>query len=269
MLSQREKVLHLIVDKLGGVPVDFSEKANLIKAEKTGDDDWLAAGVLLLLFFREGEFVFQLIKRASTVPQPGDISCPGGMLNTFLDPILRPLVAHRILPVLLGDVLEYVKKRGQSAFRNITLFLTNALRESWEEVGLSPFNVMFLGPLPCTDLISFKRTIFPLVGYVKNEWRFRPNWEVESVVEIPLKTFFEDENYGLCSVEAASELRQNINGIWDFPCFIHQDEVLWGATFKIVMNFLKIVFDLELPESHSKRVVKKILYPDYLTGRRQ
>ncbi|MBE9546810.1 MAG: hypothetical protein IMF10_04835, partial [Proteobacteria bacterium] len=92
MLSQRDKVLHLIVDRLGGVPVDFSEKANLIKAEKTGDDDRLAAGVLLLLFFREGEFVFQLIKRASTVPQPGDISCPGGMLNAFLDPLLRPLV---------------------------------------------------------------------------------------------------------------------------------------------------------------------------------
>ena len=273
MLSQRDEVLDLIIERLGRVPVGFSEKVNFIKASKKSDETWLAAGVLLLLFFRgkpeQGEFVFQLIKRASTVPQPGDISCPGGMLGTFLDPLFRPFVAHRFSPILREDVLEYAKKRGKSTFRNITLFLTNALRESWEEIGLNPFNVMFLGPLSCADLITFRRTIFPLVGYVKNDWHFRPNWEVEKIIEIPLREFFEDENYGLCLVEASSELKQDVDRAWHFPCFIYQDEVLWGATFNIIMNFFKIVFDLKLPESHSKRIVRKMLYSDYLTGRRK
>ncbi|MEA1935448.1 MAG: CoA pyrophosphatase [Thermodesulfobacteriota bacterium] len=260
ILSQRDKVLNLVVEKLGRTPVDFSEKR---------DDAWLAAGVLLLLFFRGDELVFQLTKRASTVPQPGDISCPGGTLNTFLDPLLRPFMTNRFSPILREDVLEYAQKRGKFTFRNVKLFLTNALRESWEEIGLNPFNVMFLGPLPCYDLITFRRRIFPLTGFVKNEWHFRPNWEVDRIVEIPLRTFFNDENYGLCSVESSSELKKNIARVRNFPCLIYRDEVLWGATFYIIMNFLKIVFDLELPGSHSKRVVKKVLCPDYMTGSRK
>ena len=266
ILSQKDEALNLVVEKLGRNPVDFSEKMNLIKTGKKKNDAWLAAGVLLPLFFKNDELVFQLIKRASTVPQPGDISCPGGMLNTFLDPFFRPLTAHRFSPLLREDVLKYMKRRGKATFRNITLFLTNALRESWEEVGLNPFNVTFLGPLPCYDLTTFRRTIFPITGHVRNRWHFRPNWEVDRVVEIPLRTFFNDHNYGLCSVESSGELRKGIERVRNLPCLIYREEVLWGATFNIIMSFLKIVFDLDLPKTHSKRVVKKVLYPDYLTG---
>lgn len=266
ILSQKNEILNLVIEKLGRNPVDFSEKMNLIKAGKKKDDAWLAAGVLLPLFFKDDELVFQLIKRASTVPQPGDISCPGGMLNSFLDSFFRPLTAHRFSPLLREDVMRRIRRRGKLDFRNITLLLTNALRESWEEVGLNPFNVLFLGPLPCYDLKTFRRTIFPLTGYVKNKWDFHPNWEVDRVVEIPLRAFFNDEHYGIFSVESLIEIRKNVDRIRNFPCLIYGDEVLWGATFSIIINFLKIVFDLDLPDTHSKRVVKKVLYPDYLTG---
>jgi len=101
---------------------------------------------------------------------------------------------------------------------------------------------------------------------VKNKWHFRPNWEVDRVVEIPLRTFFNDENYGIFSVESLIEIKKNIDRVRNFPCLIYRDDVLWGATFNIIMSFLKIVFDLDLPKTHSKRVVKKVLYPDYLTG---
>jgi 8-oxo-dGTP pyrophosphatase MutT (NUDIX family) len=269
ILSRKDEALNLAGERLGRTPVDFSEKMDFIKTGEEGNNGWRAAGVLLLLFLREGEFVFQLTKRALTVPQPGDISCPGGMLNTFLDPFLRLFVAHRFSPVMREDVLEYARRRGKCAFKYITLFLSNALRESWEEVKLNPFNVMFLGPLPCYDLTTFRRTIFPLAGYVKSDWHFRPNWEVNRIVEIPLKAFFENGNYGVCSVEVSRELKQNIDRARDFPCLIYQDEVLWGATFYIIMNFLKIVFGFELLGSHSKRVVKKVLYPDYMTGSRE
>jgi hypothetical protein len=59
---------------------------------------------------------------------------------------------------------------------------------------------------------------------------------------------------------------------WDFPCLIHQDydgkeEILWGATFGIIMSFLKIMFDFEPPLTYTNRIIKGTLYPDYLTGR--
>ena len=263
MLSRRDDILNLIVERLGRSPVDFSEKMSLIGAGKRGDKTRAAAGVLLPLSF-EGEFVLQLIKRSSGVSQPGDISCPGGMLNTFLDPLLRPFVVH----ILRGKALKCARKRERDTFRNITLFLASALRESWEEVRLNPLRVVFLGPLPCRDLTSLKRTIFPLVGYIKNEWCFRPNREVEKIVEIPLRAFLEDENYGLCILDAPIEIMERINLKRDYPCFMYHDEMLWGATFSVIMNFLKIVFDFKLPESYLKRVVKKKLYSDYLTGKR-
>lgn len=272
MLSHRDDILDLIVERLGRFPVDFSEKMDLMEKRKKGSRVQPAAGVLLLLSYRgkrnEGDFFFQLIKRASGVPQAGDIGCPGGLLNPFLDPFLRLFIVHKFSPILRGDALEYARKRGKTACRNITLFLANALRESWEELRINPFRVVFLGPLPSRDLISFERTIFPLAGYVKDEKGFRPNREVEKIVEIPLRTFFEDGNYGLCRLETTpGKVMEKIDNNRCYPCFIYHDEVLWGATFDVVLNFLKIVFDFKLPESHTERIVKKKLYADYLTGR--
>jgi hypothetical protein len=57
----------------------------------------------------------------------------------------------------------------------------------------------------------------------------------------------------------------------NFPCFLYtppggREEVLWGATMSIVMNFLDIVFGFALPAENSNRVIRKSLRPDYATG---
>jgi len=90
----------------------------------------------------------------------------------------------------------YARRRGNAAFNDITLFLANAVRESWEEIRLSPFNIRFLGPLPSYSLHLFTRTIFPVVCLVEKKWKFHPNREVEKMVEIPLQSFYNEDNYG-------------------------------------------------------------------------
>ncbi len=278
ILSEKEKILDLIVEKLSRTPVDYAEKMRAFHGK--GGDDWRAAGVLVLLFYRkagtaptghQGEFVFQLIKRSASVPQPGDLSCPGGMLHPFVDSFLSPLVSTGLLPIMRGEPLACARKRPSDAFRVLSLFLTNALRESWEEVRLNPLNVRFLGPLPSTDLIVFRRSIFPLVGFVKNEWVCRPNWEVEKIVEIPLRDFFLVENYGTVAVEAFIPMRGPVERLRDFPCLIHQDrtgarEILWGATMNIIINFIRTVFEFEPPLYGSSRVIHKSLFENYITG---
>jgi len=278
-LSNREQFLSLVVDRLGRAPIDFKEKLDFIKRSKNGPEPHSAAGVLLLLHHtgsdsqpgKEGEFIFQLIKRSSKVAQPGDLSCPGGLLHGILDPVLVPLIATGIIPVLGGEPLSFVRSRDRETFRIVKLFLANAVRESWEETGLSPWNISFLGPLFSYSLFLFRRTIFPLVGFAKKRWEFCPNLEVESIVEIPLTAFLDESNYALYNVETATEVRtarQRPNG---FPCLVAQDaagreEILWGATFYIIMNFMKIVFNLDTPDPGSKRVINRTLGPDYLTG---
>ena len=270
-LSSREQFLSLVVEKLGKAPIDFKEKLDFINKSKGAAEPHSAAGVLLLIHHTGGEFIFQLIKRSARVAQPGDLSCPGGLLHGILDPVLAPLISTGVIPVMGGEPLRHARSRDRETFRVIKLFLANAVRESWEETGLSPWNITFLGPLPTYSLFLFRRTIFPLVGFAKKGWEFCPNMEVESIVEIPVVAFLDEGNYAIYNVETSSEVktaRQRPNG---FPCLVARDrsgkeEILWGATFYIIMNFMKIVFNLDTPYPDSQRVINRTLGPDYLTG---
>jgi 8-oxo-dGTP pyrophosphatase MutT (NUDIX family) len=276
--SDKEGIIDRIVERLGRVPIDYEQRVDFIRSRNGTADRWLAAGVILLIHYheearRDGQFLLQLIKRSSIVPQPGDISCPGGMLHPSTDVFLKRLIATGFLPILRGKALSLARSRGVNTFDHISLFLANALREAWEEVRVNPFNTLFLGPLPSRELYVFSRIIFPVVGLVKKDWRFQPNREVERIVEIPLKDFFDKDHYGTLTVEieTPAHFRHQVEPIRDFPCFLFtppggKEEILWGATMSIIMNFLEIVFDFKLPDGISDRVVRKSLRSDYATG---
>jgi len=278
-LTDKEGVIERIVERLGSVPLDYRERVEFIQSKNGSADRWLAAGVILLLHYhegagREGGFVLQLIKRSSVVPQPGDISCPGGMVHPVADRLLRHMISSGLTPIMRGRARSLAGARGVKTLDHISLFLTNALREAWEEVRVNPFNVRFLGALPSRELYVFSRIIFPVVGLARRDWTFQPNREVERVIEIPLKALFDRNQYGTLTVEIESTLpfRHEVEPVRNFPCFLYtppggREEVLWGATMSIVLNFLQIVFGFNLPEESSNRVVRKSLRPDYATGK--
>ncbi len=277
-LSDSKQVIERIVDRLGSVSIDYEEKVDFIQGKDGGSDRWLAAGVILLLHEREGagrerDFVLQLIKRSSLVPQPGDLSCPGGMLHPVADRWLGRLISSGWTPMMQGKALSFSRARGGRTHEYIGLFLANALREAWEEVRVNPLNIRFLGALPSRALYVFSRIIFPVVGLVRRSWTFQPNEEVERVIEIPLKALFDKQRYCTLTVEIESPLpfRPAIEPIRNFPCFLYTppggpEEVLWGATMSIIMNFLDIAFGFTLAEVNSNRVIRKSLRSDYATG---
>ena len=277
-LSAPNGVIEQIIERLGSVSIDYEERVEFIRSKNGSADRWLAAGVILLLHYHEGTeqeggFVLQLIKRSSVVPQPGDISCPGGMLHPVADRLLRHLISSGLTPIMQGKARSLARAKGVKTLDHISLFLTNALREAWEEIRVNPLNVQFLGALPSRELYVFSRIIFPVVGLVRRDWTFQPNREVERVIEIPLKALFDRNRYGTLTVEIESTLpfRHEVEPVRNFPCFLYappggREEVLWGATMSIVMNFLEIVFGFTLPEENSNRVVRKSLRPDYATG---
>ncbi|MBU2026194.1 MAG: hypothetical protein KJ814_01050 [Proteobacteria bacterium] len=281
LLTRRKEFLARVIERLGTHPSDFQETIQQITAAQKTALFRRAAGVLLPLVFREssperlsdeGEFYFQLIKRSPHVPQPGDLSFPGGMLHPLVDGLLRLLLIYGPFPILRGAARRYAATRDREAFRIITLFLTNALRESWEEIRLSPCHVSFLGPLPTYSLTLFRRTIFPLAGFIENPGLLRPNDEVEKILKIPLTSFYRDELIGCYAIEAADQAEPGEPKSLQFPCLIHRDaaggeEILWGATFNIIIRFLEIVMDYRLPEWREGRVIRRTLHSDYLTGR--
>ncbi|MBW2630484.1 MAG: hypothetical protein JRC90_01755 [Deltaproteobacteria bacterium] len=274
----KDTIIKHIVERLRTTEIDYHERVK--SREQTGRHKrQTEAGVLIPIFFKtdqsmdNGEFIFLLSKRSAAVPQSGDLSGPGGKLEPFLDRFLSFFIAHGFPSLLGGDALMYARERGKITFDNIALFLANAVRESWEEIRLSPFNIRFLGPLPSYRLHLFTKTIFPMIGLVEKKWKFRPSREVDKMVEIPLEAFYNKENYGFFSIRSPDDTADGTENEWKFPCLIHknikgEEEILWGATFNIIMSFLDIAFDFTLPEIQPERIITKTLHPDYLTGNR-
>jgi len=263
---------------------DFLPKWNEIKEENScRHGRQLSAGVLLLLHRRphghpehqkgDNPWVLQLIKRSSQTAQGGDISCPGGMLQHLIDwGFSLIFVRSGILTLPLLSLETGTTGTSRRERRIVSMFFANALRESWEELRLHPFRVSLLGVLPTYSLHLFRRTIFPLVALTDPDWTPNPNREVERFIEIPLESFFDPYSYGRYLIQASDSVATGNPGPWEFPCLIHAqdggEEILWGATFYIIMNLLKIVFNHQLPDLTDKRIRRKVLHADYLTGRR-
>lgn len=279
--STKEQFLQQAIEKLGVYPIDFSDNYQHIQKTSALSSPYQAAGVLLLLYFQPhtvmGEngsdgFYFRLIKRSQRVSQAGDLGCPGGILRETLDSFIKRLIKSGLIPILDNGAGALAKKRDIQTYDIITLFLANAVREAWEEIRLNPFHISFLGPLPSYSLHLYKRIIFPLVCFVNFSYRFRPNYEIERIVDIPVSAFFREDNYGKIIPEVDEGLRLPAEEFQAKPCLIYVDDddrenVLWGATFSIVTRFLKIVFDFKTPEWQNKRTVIKTLNRDYLMGK--
>jgi 8-oxo-dGTP pyrophosphatase MutT (NUDIX family) len=276
LFRQKDFFPSFVTNKLTTVTIDYKEKHSLIaKANKT-DLPHLEAGVVLLLHYKSNqenpEYVFQLIKRSEKVKQAGDISCPGGIIHPVIDKSVSFFLKAGIIPALRKQILNYAGHKDKKTISLIRLFLTTALREAWEEIGLIPFNILFLGALPCYSLTSFARTIYPLACLTPNPFQYRLNSEVDKILEIPLSFFFHDSNYA--SLEIKTPIENTASGRNNkLPCLVIPDgtgnvDILWGATLNIITNFLRIISDDSLPLPSASRTIKKVLTNSYISGNR-
>lgn len=237
------------------------------------------AGVLLLLGHgsRHGNEPRQpyliLNKRSLKVRQAGDLCCPGGSVARRTDPCFAKVLTLPVASLGRWKYWNLWKKQQPSAAESLALYWATGLREGFEEMRLNPFGVKFLGPLPPQPLVMFQRSIHPLVGWVGRQKRFLPNWEVEKIVNIPLKDLLNPANY------ARYELHVQTRGdskasetMRSRPCFRfqfnHETELLWGATYRIVMVFMQYTFAFRPPDFQKLPAVQGVLDPIYFTGKR-
>jgi hypothetical protein len=276
LVGQPEAFRARVVKRLDDGPVDFVEQMKFVKEKQEAGEKYTASAVLLPLErdASSQEYGVILNKRSTYVQQAGDLCFPGGGTDRRLDRILSRLLAWRILPTKRSEPLRRLL-RSSPRSREVFLFvLSGVLRESWEEMRLPPWKVEYMGALPTIWMQSFPRVIFPVVGRVRPGWKARPNWEVESVLRLPLRAFFDPANYATCRflVQTPSEKGQSIHE-WEYPCLVINDfageEILWGATFKILLNFMERVFELPIGQINPSRRVVKELSPHYFTGRKR
>ncbi|MEN6440266.1 MAG: CoA pyrophosphatase [Syntrophobacter sp.] len=213
-----------------------------------------------------------LNKRSGAVKQSGDLCCPGGAVEPRSDPWFARLLS------LPGSTLSRwpcwsTLRRGQPLEAEfLSLLLAAGFRESWEEMRLNPFGLRFLGPLPSQCLVLFRRVVHPMVVWVSRQKKFSLSWEVERIVEIPLRALLNPFNYGMHRLYIPPGLEWRFQGKRaDFPCFLYTHEgradLLWGVTFRIVTLLMELAFGFIPPDPARLPLVPTSLREEYVNGR--
>jgi 8-oxo-dGTP pyrophosphatase MutT (NUDIX family) len=178
----------------------------------TGGNSLRHAGVLLPLLEREGNILVLLTKRTDNMEHhKGQISFPGGA----------------------------VEEEDRS-------FQETALRETREEIGLSKEFIEILGSIDDTLTLVSNFLIHPYVGFVRSGCTYSINpAEVDRVLEVPLFVFH--PRYARMKNYTFEEDGKSFQA----PGYMYKGDVIWGATARIMDNFMHIVGDklaLPLPE---------------------
>lgn len=159
------------------------------------------AAVLLLLYERAGEPHIVFQKRSEFVlHHKGQISFPGGTAD-LTDPDLQ----------------------------------FTALRETHEEMGVDPDDVDVFGQLDGIATVATDFRVTPFVGWLrKTPYTFRyPPAEVAYLLEVPVRHLLDAENF-------VADHR-TIDGVEVvLPAYRFGEDLIWGATARILTNFLDV-----------------------------
>jgi 8-oxo-dGTP pyrophosphatase MutT (NUDIX family) len=163
--------------------------------------DLVSAAVLVPVTDRDGPHVLFTKKTGSVPHHKGQFSFPGGTVE-----------------VRDGSRVE------------------TALREAWEEIRLPAEAVEVLGLLDDTETRATNFIITPVVGIVRARVEFKPDGrEIERVLEVPLVTLRDPRIFHTEMWERNGE---------SHPVHFYQvspDDVVWGATARILMQFLELL----------------------------
>lgn len=164
--------------------------------------DCVAAAVLILFLYRDGEPRLVFTKKTDAVPHhKGQYAFPGG-----------------IVEAADGSRIE------------------TALREAREEVGLDAGQVEVLGLLDDSPTNVTRFVITPVVAISDRPLSLRPDGrEVERVVEIPLVRLLDPA----CYREETWERDGVRRPVVFFTCGA---DVVWGVTGRIVKDLLDVLF---------------------------
>ncbi len=189
---------------------------------------------------RLGESTRAIIRRALSQRHKKVYAAPGLTPAAVLMPIYEKEGKSHLVFTKRTETVNHHK--GQVSFpggvrhADDRTLQDTALRESWEEIGLNPGDVEVLGELDDMPTYTTNFIISPFVGAIPYPYEFRASpEEVEEVISVPLEVLLDRNNL--------REEPQNINGVVVPQYFYHYgDRVIWGATARILKQFLEVVF---------------------------
>jgi 8-oxo-dGTP pyrophosphatase MutT (NUDIX family) len=119
-----------------------------------------------------------------------------------------------------------------------TCMADTALREAEEEIGLDRRDVRIVGQLDDMSTAGTNYVISPIVGVFAYPRNFKvDHFETEEIIEVPISELLKD---GCCEDGTALVDGQTVDSYF----YHYGDKVIWGATARILKQFLSIISDL-------------------------
>ncbi|RKG88559.1 CoA pyrophosphatase [Corallococcus terminator] len=174
---------------------------------------------------------------ARTFDLPGRVLREAAVLLPLFEREGVPYVVFTRRPAhLRTHAGQYAFPGGGQEVKDVTP-LETALRETEEELGIARGGVRVLGLLDETPTTSSYR-IRPYVGVIPGDGKYVPNpEEVDLVLEVPLVRLMDP---AILRVE-----RHAWEGVeHDVHFYTHGEHVIWGATARILRDFLLLVADV-------------------------
>jgi 8-oxo-dGTP pyrophosphatase MutT (NUDIX family) len=172
--------------------------------------------------------------------KPGRVEDADGYTHaSVLLPLFIKDECYWILFMRRTNTVEYHKGEvsfpGGSVDAGDTSLEHTALRETFEEVGIREEDIEILGQLDDMLTATSSFIVHPFVGIVPFPYPFTLNTrEVDYLIEVPLQFFLEDARPQLVTMDYEGET-------FETPAFIYEDTVIWGATQRILENFLGLI----------------------------
>jgi len=164
-------------------------------------DTYTQASVLLPLFIKDGHYWLLLMRRANTVEY------------------------HKGEVSFPGGVVDEKDDNLEST----------AKRETFEEIGVREEDIEILGQLDDMTTITSRFIVHPFVGTVPFPYEFNLNRsEVDHLIEVPLQFFLDPSQPRAFSINYEGETFKT-------PSFIYEGTVIWGATERILENFISLI----------------------------
>ncbi|MFC2020792.1 NUDIX hydrolase [Chloroflexota bacterium] len=164
------------------------------------DTGLVPSAVLIPIFCKQGEYFILFTKRTEKVKEhKGEISFPGGAYE-----------------------------------EEDAALLDTALRECFEEIGLSADDVEVLGELDDMPTIGSDFVISPFVAVIPWPYPFEIDpWEVKEIIEVPISALLDTR----CRNREAETWRSRAITSYSYH---YNGEIIWGASARILHQFLDI-----------------------------
>ena len=160
--------------------------------------------------------------------------------------VLIPIIAEPEPTLLFTRRTEHLPShKGQISFPGGSIddedpsAQVASLREAEEEIGLSPDRVEILGELDSVPTYVSGYVIAPFVGWLDEQPELKPNpYEVAEILHVPIADLTE---------EIRSEPGfQHAGRTFPTEAWIWRDQVIWGATARVLRIFLERLAEAEL-----------------------